>query len=411
MANNHIVGIDIGSHSIYAVVAQQKEDLLPQIIGVGFARSSGIRKGVIVDIAEAEMGILEALRIAERGAGIKIEKAVVNIGGNHIVAHQSRGVIAVSRADGEISLDDIDRVISAAQTFQMPNNREILHVIPREFIVDGEGGIKDPLGMKGVRLETNAFIISGAVPYVKNLLKSFSNIGVEVEHVVFDTIASAKAVLTKRQKELGVVCLDIGGGTTGVAVYEEGDLLHTAVIPIGGAQITNDLAIVLRIPVDLAESIKVEYGSALASEVGKRDVVDLSYLENDGNGTIFRKEVCEVIEARLSEIFELANKELKKIGREAFLPGGVVIVGGVAKTAHIVDLAKQKMRLPSQVGFPREVEGIVERVDDPAYATALGLVFYGIEERGERKDGFAPSIPSFENSVRSMRKWFRALLP
>lgn len=411
VANNHIVGIDIGSHSIYAVVAQQKEDLLPQIIGVGFARASGIRKGVIVDIAEAEMGILEALRIAERSAGVKIEKAVVNIGGNHIVAHQSRGVIAVSRADGEISSDDVDRVISAAQTFQMPNNREILHVIPREFIVDGEGGIKDPLGMKGVRLETNAFIISGGVPYLKNLLKSFSNIGVEVEHVVFDTIASAKAVLTKRQKELGVVCLDIGGGTTGVAVYEEGDLLHTAVIPIGGAQITNDLAIVLRIPVDLAESIKVEYGSALASEVGKRDVVDLSYLENEQHGTILRKEVCEVIEARLSEIFDLANKELKKVGREAFLPGGVVIVGGVAKTAHIVDLAKQKMRLPSQIGFPREVEGIVERVDDPAYATALGLIFYGIEERGERQEGFVPSIPSFHNSVRSMRKWFRALLP
>lgn len=396
---------------MYTVVAQKKEDLLPQVIGVGFARSYGIRRGVIVDIGEAQASIAESVRIAERGAGIKITRAVVSIGGSHVTTHPSRGVIAVSRADGEISSEDIERVISAAQTFSLPNNREIIHVIPREFIVDDEGGIKDPQGMRGVRLETNALIVSGAIPYIRNLHRTLGDVGVEIEAAVFDALASAKAVLTKRQKELGVVCLDIGGGTTGVTVYEEGDLLQATVIPVGGAHITNDLAIGLRIPVEAAENLKLEYGLALTSEAGKRDIIDFSYIDSQETGTVLRKELCEIIEARLSEIFDLANKELKKIGKEAFLPGGVVLVGGCAKTPHIVDLVKQKMRLPAQVGFPREVEGIVDRVDDPLYATALGLVFWGMEAKQEASEGFVPSIPSLHNSVKAMKKWARAFLP
>lgn len=384
---------------------------MPQIIGVGTVRSSGVRNGVIVDASDAQASIAESMRAAERGAGAKISRALVSIGGSHIAAQASRGVIAVSRADGEISADDIDRVISHAQTFSLPNNREILHVIPKEFIIDGQGGIKDPLGMKGVRLEANTLVISGVVPYIKNLNKVFGELGVEVESIVLDTLASSKAVLTKRQKELGVVCLDIGGGTTGVTVYEEGDLVQTSIIPIGGSHITNDLAIGLRIPVDLAENIKFEYGAAETAEIGKRDIIDLSNMDGKENGTVSRKELCEIMEARLSEIFDLANKELKKIGKEAYLPGGVVIIGGGAKIPHIVDLAKKKMRLPAQIGFPREVEGIVERVDDPAYSTALGLIFWGMEERGNAVEGFMPNIPSLNNSVKQMRKWFKAFLP
>ncbi|MFY9457428.1 MAG: cell division protein FtsA [Candidatus Spechtbacterales bacterium] len=411
MSNEIITGIDIGSHSIYTLIAQKKEDLLPQIIGVGTVRSFGIRNGVVVDVGEARASIAESIRAAERGAGAKISRALVSIGGSHIVAQASRGVIAVSRADGEISSDDIDRVISHAQTFSLPNNREILHVIPREFIVDGQGGIKDPLGMRGVRLEANTLVISGAMPYIKNLTKVFAELGVEVENIVLDTLASAKAVLTKRQKELGVVCLDIGGGTTGVTVYEEGDLVQTSIIPIGGSHITNDLAIGLRIPVDLAENIKFEYGAAETAEIGKRDIINLSNIDEQESGTVSRKELCEIMEARLSEIFDLANKELKKIGKEAYLPGGVVIIGGGAKIPHIVDLAKKKMRLPAQIGFPREIEGIVERVDDPVYSTALGLIFWGMEERGNATEGFMPSIPSLNNSVKQMQKWFKAFVP
>jgi len=411
MPNNIIVGIDIGSHSIYTVVARKKEDFLPQVIGVGFSKSVGIRRGVVVDVGEAQSSIAESVRIAERVSGIKIDKAMVSIGGNHVSAVLSRGVIAVSRADGEISSDDIDRVISAAQTFSLPNNREILHVIPREFIIDGEGGINDPLGMKGVRLEVNSFIISGAAPYIKNLVRVINDVGIEVENIVLDTLASSKAVLTKRQKELGVVCLDIGGGTCGVTVYEEGDLLQTSVVPLGGMHITNDLAIGLRIPVEAAESIKLEYGGAVTSEIGKRDIIDLSYIDNMEKGTISRREVCEIMEARLSEILDLCNKELKKIGKDAFLPGGVMLVGGCSKIPHIVDLAKQRMRLPAQIGFPREMEGIVERVDDPAYATALGLVFWGMEDRGDTREGFIPQIPSLNNSVKQIQRWFRAFLP
>lgn len=411
MAKEIITGIDIGSHSVYTVVAQKQEDLLPQIIGVGFTRANGIRNGVVVDIGEAQASIMESIRTAERAAGVKITSAVVSIGGSHISAQSSRGVIAVSRADGEVSSDDIDRVIGAAQTFSLPNNREILHVIPREFIIDGEGGIKDPLGLRGVRLETNALIVSGAAPYIKNLQRALNEVGVEAENIVLDTLASAKAVLTKRQKELGVVCIDIGGGTTGITVYEEGDLLQTSIFPIGGGHITNDLAIGLRVPVDVAENIKLEYGAAVTSEVGKRDIIDLSHIDNKESGTISRKEVCEIMEARLSEIFDLANKELKKIGKEAFLPGGVVLVGGGAKIPHIVDLTKSKMRLPVQIGFPREVEGIVERVDDPVYATSLGLIFWGMEEARESKEGFMPAIPSLNNSAKQIQRWFKAFLP
>ncbi len=411
MANDIVTGIDIGSHSIHTVVAQKKGDLLPQVIGVGVSRASGVRGGVIVDIADAQSSVVESVRAAERGAGVKISNAIVSISGSHIVSHPSRGVIAVSRADGEISHDDVERVISAAQTFSMPSNREIIHVIPSEFIVDGEGGIKDPLGMRGVRLEANALIISGASPYIKNLHRLLLGIGIGAENIVLDTLAGSKAVLTKRQKDLGVVCLDIGAGTTGLTVYEEGDLLQTSILPIGSAHITKDLAIGLRIPFDIAESVKLEYGAAVTSEISKRDVIELSYMDPKETGSISRKEVCEIIEARLSDIFELANKELKKIGKEAFLPGGVVLVGGGAKTPHIVDLAKQKMRLPCQIGFPKEVEGIVDRVDDPIYAAVLGLVFWGLEERGDARDGFSPSIPSLNNSVRTVKRWFRAFLP
>ena len=411
MANDIVTGIDIGSHSVHTVVAQKKGDLLPQIIGVGVSRANGIRGGVIVDTIDAEASVAESIRAAERGAGVKITSAVVSVSGSHIASHPSRGVIAVSRADGEVSHDDVERVISAAQTFSMPSNREILHVIPKEFIVDGEGGVKDPLGMRGVRLEANTLIISGASPYIKNLQRVLLDLGIGIESIVIDTLAASKAVLTKRQKELGVVCLDIGGGTTGLAVYEEGDLLQTSILPIGGGHITKDLAIGLRVPFDIAESIKIEYGAAVTSEISKRDVIDLSYIDPKEAGSISRKEVCEIIEARLSEIFEIANKELKKIGKEAFLPGGVVLVGGGAKTPHIVDLAKQKMRLPCQIGFPKEVEGIVDRVDDPVYAVVLGLVFWGFEERKDAHDGFSPSIPSLNNSVKTVKRWFKAFLP
>lgn len=411
MADNTICSIDIGSHSVYTIVARKKDDLLPQIIGVGFAKSSGIRQGVIVDSEEARAAISESVRTAERVSAVKISRAVVSIGGRHISAVPSKGVIAVSRADGEISADDIDRVISEAKTFALPNNREIIHVIPREFIVDGDGGIKDPLGMRGVRFEVDSLVISGASMYIKNLISVLNDMGIEVEEITLDALASSKATLSKRQKELGVVCLDIGGGTTGVTVYEEGDLIQTSVVPLGGAHITNDLAIGLRIPVDVAENIKLEYGSAITSEVGKRDIIDLSYIDSSEHGNIFRREVCVIMEARLSEIFELANKELKKIGKEAFLPGGVVLVGGCAKIPHVVDLAKQKMRLPVQIGFPREVTGIVERVDDPSYATALGLIFLAMEERRDARESFMPAIPSLNNSVRQMQKWLRAFLP
>jgi len=414
MPREHIVvGLDIGTNTVYTVVAQKRDDVaLPQIIGVGAAPSAGMRRGMVVDIEEVVKSIQRSVAEAERGSGISIGRIYISIGGSHIVCLPSRGVVAVSRADQEISPEDIDRVLAAAQAVSLPANREIVHIFPREYIVDGEGGIKDAVGMSGVRLESDTLIIAGSSPYIKTLQRCVEESGLEVAGLVLGSYAATRAVLTKRQKELGVVCIDIGGGTTGVTVFEEGDMLHTSVLPVGSSHITNDLAIGLRTSVDVAEQVKKEYGLALVKEVSKRDVVDLAKIDPSEEGTVLRRDVVEIIEARLSEIFDLTNKELRKIGKEAFLPGGVVLVGGGAKVPHILDLAKERMRLPVQIGFPREVEGIVDSVDDPAYATALGLIFWGydLEEYG----GGGVHIPGFSslnNTVGTMRKWMRTFLP
>lgn len=413
MPRDHIVvGLDIGTSTVYTVVGQRRDDVaIPQIIGVGAAPSTGIRRGMVVDIEEVVKNIQRSLAEASRGAGVAIERAYIGVGGTHITCLPSRGVIAVSRADQEISPEDIDRVLEAAQAISLPANKEIVHIFPREYIVDGEGGIKDAVGMRGVRLETDTLIVAGSTPHIKTLQRCVEESNLEIAGLAVNPYAATKAVLSKRQRELGVVCLDIGGGTTGVTVFEEGDMLHTIVLPIGSGHITNDLAIGLRTSVEVAEQIKKEYGLALAKEASKRDVIDLAKIDPSEDGTVLRKDVAEIIEARLGEIFDLSNKELRKIGKEAFLPGGVVLVGGGAKIPHIIDLAKERMRLPVQIGFPREVEGIIDSVDDPAYATALGLMFWGFEIEGYGGGVYIPGLSSFNNTVGSVRKWMRTFLP
>lgn len=413
MREHIVVGLDIGTHYIYTVVASLSADVpLPQIIGMGRVRSFGLRRGMIIDLDDAAESIGKSIQEAQQASGISISKIFASIGGNHIVSMPSRGVIAVSRADGEISEDDISRVLTAAQTVALPPNREILHTIPNEFIVDGEGGLQDVIGMNGLRLEANTLIVGGSSGHMRNLTRCAQVNNVEIEGFILSPLAAAKAVLSKRQKELGVLCLDLGGGTTDLAVFEEGHLISTKVLPIAGDSITNDLAIGLRCSLETAERVKREYGLARVSDVARRDAIDLTKFDPNETDTVLRRDIVEIMEARLNEIFDLVNKELKKIGREAFLPGGVVLTGGSAKIPHIVDLCKAKLRLPVQIGFPRDVEGIVASVDDPSYATVLGLVFAAFEEKGE---GFSrvplPHFPSFNNSVEKMQRWMRAFLP
>lgn len=413
-----LTGIDIGSSKIRTIIAQViSEEEKPRIIGVGISDSEGLRKGVISDLEEAARSIHDSVEKAEMNAGVKIGRATINVGGSHIISQNSKGVVAVGRADGEVTEDDVERVISAAQAISVPANKEILHIVPRDYSLDEQKNIKDPIGMNGVRLEVDALIIEGSTPFLKNLSKSVEQADVEISEMVLSPLAAAKAVLTKRQKELGVVLVDIGAGTTSLAVFEENDLLYTSVLPIGGGHVTNDIAIGLRTSIDVAEKVKLEYGNALSGEISKKEDINLAEIDANEEGIVSRYHICEIIEARLEEIFMMINKELKKIGKEKLLPAGAVLVGGTAKLPGIVDLAKNVLGLPAQTGFPFPLGGLVDKVDDPSFATAVGLLEWGLDNEPGATSGGAKkktkiNVPGNVNeSVGRIKKWLEKFLP
>ncbi len=407
---NYFTGIDVGSSTARVVIAQQEagtEDA--KIIGMGTVPASGMQKGVISDVEEAVESVSKALDAAERVAGIPIERAYVSINGSHISSQNSRGVIAVSRADGEITADDIDRVINAAQAISLPANREILHVLPQNFIVDGQEHIQDPIGMTGVRLEVEAHIIEGSAPFIKNLTKVINQSGVHIEDFVFSPLAAAMATLEKRQKDLGVVLVDMGGGTTSLVAYEEKTLLHTAVLPVGSSHITNDIAIGLRTSIDVAEAIKIQHGTALPEEVRANEHI---VIENeDEKESASRKEVADIISARLEELFSFVDKELKNIGRSGLLPAGVILTGAGAHLPGVVEVAKQRLRLPVRIGKPKKLAGVMEQVDDPSFAVVLGLIAWAVEQ--EQKTAYRSNLrlPNIGNTVHKIREWMRSFLP
>jgi cell division protein FtsA len=412
--DNYIAGIDVGSHSVKTVIAAFNNGLpMPQIVGLGQVPSAGIRKGIIIDFEEAAKAIGSSFKQAQENAGVQLRSAYVSIGGDHIASMPSRGTVAVGRVDLQISPDDLERVIANAATVALPANQEILHNIPNEFIIDGEGGFRDVIGMNGMRLEVNTTILRGSSAHIKTVNRCLEENEIEVDGYVLSPLAASKAVLSKRQRELGVVCIDIGGGTTDVAVFEEGHLIHTNVLPIGGGNITNDIAIGLRVGVDTAEKIKCEYGVARANELVKnQDYIDLSQFDPNEKETVRRRDVVNIMEARLNEIFTLVNKELKQIGKEKYLPGGAVIVGGCAKIPHIVDVCKDKLLITAQIGFPKDVEGIAASVDDPSYAVVLGTIFWAMESDNHSGGAFAvPYVSNLGNSAARIKKWLRSLLP
>lgn len=408
-----LIGIDIGTDVIRTVVSQRKKDeTRPLVLGVGETLSLGINSGVVVDIEETIGAIVASKEEAERISGIPIEHAYISINGSHICSQFSKGVVAVSRADSEISEEDVNRVINAAQAISMPNNKEIIDIIPCSYTIDGQDQIKDPVGMNGVRLEVNALVIEGMAPFIKNLMKCVQRCGIDVDDLVFAPLAAAKSVLSKRQKELGVVLVDIGKGTTGISVFEDGNVLCSSVIPIGAGHITNDIAIGLRTSIDVAEKIKLEYGTALSKEVNKKDKVNISDIDENEEGVFSRKYIAEIIEARLEEIFSMVNKELKKIDKSGMLPAGVVITGGGAKMAGVVQLAKETLKLPAQIGFPLELSGIVDRINDPAFATVTGLIMWEADENGVFSSGGGRfKLPSLGGVGQKIRKIFKTFLP
>jgi len=415
MRDEIITGLDVGSTTIRIVVGQKIVDSNNEeklhIIGVAETSAEGISKGVIVSIDDAVSSISSCLEKAERMAGVPIEQAYVGISGSHILSQGSKGVIAVSKANGEINEDDIERVIEAAQAVATPPNYEILHVIPRNFTVDNQMGIKDPLGMTGVRLEVEAQIIQGLSSQVKNLTKTIYRTGVDIEDLVLAVLAAAESVLSKRQKELGVALVNIGGSTTSLVVLEEGDVLHTSILPIGGGHITSDVAIGLRTSIDVAEKVKIEYGSAVPNNINKKDEINLAEFSSGDESTVSRKHVAEIIEARLEEIFELVDRDLKKINRSGLLPAGVVLTGGGARLEGIVEVAKKKFRLPASIGYPTEMASAIEKVNDPIFSAALGLVIWGSQLHTGRKRLGLPRFSSVEEVTSKMKKWFKSLIP
>lgn len=379
MKSNIIVSLDIGTTTIQAVVAQKnKTQIAPQVIGWSLVESRGLRRGAVVDIEEAALVIREAFDKALSHAGVKSDEAFVSIGASQISVRPSKGIVIVSRADKEITQEDISRALSAAQALPMNPNREIIHILPRHFSVDGEGGIKDPIGMSGVRLEVDALVIDCPISALKNLRKAVNLAGVKIREMVAAPLAAARAVLSRRQKELGTLVMDIGGGTTGMVVFEEGDILHTNVLPIGASHVTHDLALGLRTSVDIAEQTKRRHGSALAEVVSRRDIIDLTKL--GGECSVPRREIAMICEARLSEIFELTQKELKRIDRAGMLPGGIILTGGGAKMPRLVKLAKSSLGLPAQLGVIQEILGPEELLQDSSWATAFGLILWGSDE-------------------------------
>ncbi len=380
---NLLVGLDVGSTKVTACCGQIIEGAA-QINGSVKVPNSGVRKGVVSDIEDTVSAVSEALEQLERVSGNKINSAVVGISGAHVETNISEGVVAVARADGEIGQNDVERVIEASRTVALPPNREIIHVIPHSYTVDGQEGIDDPIGMTGIRLEVKAVVISGATSAIKNLTKCVYQAGLEVQNLVFSPIAVAQNMISKKQKEIGSMLLDIGGGTTSIVVFEEGNIIHAAVIPIGSSHITNDLAIGLRTSVETAEKIKIRYGSAIPDKIREAEIVSLSQFDEKDDQRIERKYISEIVQARLGEIFALINSELKKIGKEGMLPAGVVLTGGGSKLEDLVEAAKDQLRLPVTNGcYSLEMAGFVDKLSDPVYATSVGLMLHAIEHSAD----------------------------
>ena len=400
--------LDIGSSKIRTVVgiAEEKKNVI-NIIGVGLSPSNGIRKGMITDIDEAVANITAALEDAERMSGEQIHRVFVGFSGPQIETYDSKGVIAISGQNSEITEEDLDRVLDAAKAVSLPSNREILRIIPKTFAVDSQYNIKYPVGMTGIRLEVEAHIIAGHTPAIKNLEKCLDETNVDINEIVPSSLAAAEAVLDRKQKELGCVLIEIGSASTNMAVFEEGSVIYSSVLPVGGEHVTNDLAIGLRTSIDTAEKIKIEYGTCLPADTNEREEIDLSSISKNDVHAVSKKLAATIIEARYQEIFTLVREELIRIGRDGMLPAGAVLCGGAVKMPGSIDIARDTLQLPVQMGFPRDIEGIVDRVDDPSFASSIGLLHFA-HRYGSSASLF--NLP-FKKVLGTVTSWFRKMLP
>jgi cell division protein FtsA len=418
MSEGSIIGLDIGSSMIRIAVAQPLpgEDGKPRlhIIGAVALPSSGVHKGTVSSMEEAVSSVSKALERAERMTGLPLNAAWVSIAGQNILVQETRGVIGVTRPDGEIKDDDVERVMEAAKTITTPSNYEILHVIPKSFTVDGQRGVKDPVGMNGIRLEVDAVIIQALASHIKNLTKSIYRTGLDIDDLVYAPLATAEAVLTQRQKELGVCVVNIGASSTSIAVFEEGDLMHTAVLPIGGDRITSDIGTILRIPPEIAEKVKIDFGHAVPDAVDRKHTFSLHELGADVDEVVKRRFIAEIIESRVEELFEAVDAELRKVDRSGMLPVGVILTGGGAKLEGVVDVARRVLRLPCAMGIPVTISSVIDEVHDPAFATAIGLAVWGYAIKGMHSSKFGKFFSKFKSVDQVASKigqWFKSMVP
>jgi cell division protein FtsA len=401
---NLIVGLDIGTSKVVAIVGEIKPDNEIEIIGIGSHPSRGLKKGVVVNIESTVQSIQRAVEEAELMAGCEIHSVHAGIAGNHIRSLNSIGVVAIK--DREVTHGDVERVIDAARAVAIPADQKILHILPQEFIIDEQEGIREPVGMSGVRLEARVHMVTGAVSAAQNIVKCVRRCGLEVDDLILEQLSSSYAVLSDDEKELGVCLVDIGGGTTDIAIFTEGSIRHTAVIPIAGDQVTNDIAVALRTPTQHAEEIKMKYACALTQLAASDETIEVPSIGDRPPRRLARQTLAEVVEPRYEELLGLVQAELRRSGFEDLVAGGVVLTGGSSKMEGLIELAEEVFHMPVRLGVPQYVTGLVDVVRNPIYATGVGLLLFGRQNQAGRLHDL-PSGAGFKAVWERMKSWFQ----
>ena len=387
-----LTSIDVGTTKICTTIAEINGGGGIRVIGVGITPSKGLHKGLVVNINDARESIRESVRKAEQASNYRVESAYIGVTGRHVSSLNNRGVVAITRNDRLVRSDDLRRVLACAQNVKVPNDRKLLHVIPRSYAIDGQVGVKNPVGMHGFRLDVETHIITAAVTSVQNLVKCIRSIGIDIDDLILEPLASSEAVLTEDEKQVGVILADIGGGTTDIAVFKDGSIWHSSILPVAGYQLTRDVAIGLGLPFDVAEEMKKRYGSVMPVYEGKVETTNT--ISEDGHGVSYR-DLCDILRARVEEIIRLILLEMPRSEYEALVPAGLVLTGGSANLSGIEALGRDILRLPVRVGIPTNIYGITDTLRDPAYATSVGLLLWGAKHEGKqvwRTRGFGAGL-------------------
>jgi cell division protein FtsA len=402
---NYITGLDIGTTKIGVVIGEVGEDDELRIVAVTSTPSEGLRRGVVINLEKTVQSIARAVAEAEQMAGVQVDSVYAGIAGDHIRSINGRGVVAVAGPNNEITEDDVRRVIDAARAVALPIDREIIHILPQEFIVDDQRGIKDPVGMAGVRLEAEVHIVTGAVTSAQNIYRSIERAGLRVRDLVLEPLASSLAVLTEDEKELGVVLIDLGGGTTDVAVFYQGCIRHTGVVGLGGRNVTNDIAIGLRTPVDQAEDIKIRYGCAVHRPEDDKETIEVPGIGGRASRRVSKALLVDIIQPRMEEILRLAYEEVKRSGFASLMNGGVVMTGGGSLLSGTLELAEDIFGVPVRLGIPQPLHGLREEARNPMHATGVGLVLYGLQQGDAEVGHHGGEAGLFDMILEKMRRW------